>query len=94
MTEKVKAEYFPWLIGREHPDVLPAYKIVARAMNLYNDSIVMIHRAGSIYVENYYVKDIVNNDALLAGLDRKEAELLKWVIESEKKDPLEEIRKK
>lgn len=93
MNEKVKAEYFPWLIGRESASATPKYKIVARAMNLSDDSIVMIHKAGALYVENHYIREIVKNDEITSGMDDKELNLLKWVVLSEDIDPLDEVKK-
>lgn len=94
MNEKVKAEYFPWLFGRDNPNTKPLYKIVARVMSLTGDSIVMVHKAGSLYVENHYIRDIVNNEAIANGMDKKEYELLKWVVQSEITDPLADVKKK
>ena len=92
MNSKVKAEYFPWLIGRENTEAKPEYKIVARSMSLSGNSIVMLHKAGNLFVENYFIRDIINNKKIESGMDKKEFSLLKWVVHSEDTDPLEEIR--
>lgn len=92
MNDKVKAEYFTWLNGRDNPTVKPLYKIVARSVALTGTSIVMLHKAGSLYVENYFLKDIVNNKELESGMDKKEFELLKWVLDSEINDPVKSIK--
>lgn len=92
MSDQLKAEYFPWLIGRENPHAKPEYKIVARSMSLSGNSIVMLHKAGNHYVENYFIRDIINNKKIETGMDKKEFDLLKWVIHSEDSDPLMDIR--
>ncbi|MBY0544402.1 MAG: hypothetical protein K2Q14_02515 [Gammaproteobacteria bacterium] len=93
MNEKVKAEYFPWLEGRQEVTATPRYKIVARSVALNGTSVDMLHNAGSLYVENYFLKDIVNNTEIKSGMDTKEFELLKWVLDSEINDPVKSIEK-
>lgn len=88
----MKAEFFPWLIGREQTEALPQYKIVARSMSLSGDSIVMLHKAGNAYVENYYIRDIVTNATIKDGMDPKEFELLNWVVLSEDTNPLDDLQ--
>lgn len=88
MCKKLKAEYFPWLKGRENANALPKYKIIARSMTLMGDSIVMLHKAGNDFVQNYYIRDLVKNNEILQEMDEKEASLLKWVVTSELVDPL------
>ncbi len=88
----MKAEFFPWLIGREQTEALPQYKIVARSMSLSGDSIVMLHKAGNAYVENYYIRDIVTNTTIKDGMDPKEFELLNWVVLSEDTNPLDDLQ--
>ncbi|MBA3661010.1 MAG: hypothetical protein H0W64_04755 [Gammaproteobacteria bacterium] len=83
-----KAEHFPWLKGRENPNVNPRYKIVARSMSLAGDSIVMLHEAGTDFVINYYIRDLVIQNEIMDQMDKKEADLLRWVIQSELTDPL------
>jgi len=87
-NRKIKAEYFPWLSGRESPDIKPMYKIIARSMSLTGDSIVMLHQAGNNFVTNYNIRDLVTNEKIMMQLDIKEAELLRWVVNSEISDPL------
>jgi hypothetical protein len=89
MSNKTNAEHFPWLDDRENPDTKPVYKIIARSMSLTGDSIVMLHKAGSNFVENYYIRDLVAHDSIMENLDKKEADLLKWVVNSEITDPFE-----
>jgi len=86
----VKAENFPWLNGREASDAKPIYKIIARSMSLGGDSIVMLHKAGNVCVENYYIRDLVLQDSIMDQLDKKESDLLRWVVQSEINDPLKE----
>jgi len=88
----VKAENFPWLEGREDSSVKPTYKIIARSMSLGGDSIVMLHKAGNEVVENYFIRDLVTQKNIMLQLDQKEADLLKWVVNSEVTDPLQEIK--
>ncbi|MFZ2314467.1 MAG: hypothetical protein WAW86_02250 [Gammaproteobacteria bacterium] len=89
--EKMKADLFPWLVGREHVEAKPQYKIVARSMSLSGNSIVMLHKAGSQHVENYFIRDIVNDSPVQHGMDPKEFELLRWVIQSEDSNPLDDL---
>lgn len=89
MATKNEAEYFPWLEGREDSNIKPTYKIIARSMSLTGDSIVMLHKAGDDYVENYYIRDLVTQKAIMQKLNKREAELLRWVVNSEIIDPLE-----
>ena len=84
----VKAENFPWLQGREDSSVKPTYKIIARSMSLGGDSIVMLHKAGCECVENYYIRDLVTQENIMQQMDQKEADLLRWVVNSEITDPL------
>lgn len=84
----MNAEHFPWLKERLDQDAKPVYKIIARSMSLTGDSIVMLHKAGDDYVENYYIRDLVNHDNIMNDLDKKEADLLKWVVNSEATNPL------
>lgn len=88
MTDKTSAEHFPWLKNRSNPEAKPTYKIIARCMSLSGDSIVMLHKAGSDHVENHYIRDLVTNDEVMAELDKKEADLLRWVVNSEITNPL------
>tara|TARA_R110000868_G_scaffold353274_1_gene614509 strand:- start:5135 stop:5404 length:270 start_codon:yes stop_codon:yes gene_type:complete len=88
MSDKIKAEHFPWLKQRGSKDTLPTYKIIARSMTLGGDSVVMLHKAGSEYVENYYIRDLVTHEDILSRMDENEAKLLRWVVVSEKNDPL------
>ena len=88
MNNVTNAEHFPWLDNRKDPDAKPTYKIIARCMSLAGDSIVMLHKAGDDYVENYYISDLVKNDVVMDELEKKEAELLRWVVNSELTDPL------
>jgi len=92
MDEKVKADHFPWLEGRSDPNVKPKYKIIARCMSLSDESIVMLHRAGSDYVINYSISDLVTHDDIMKDMDENEANLLRWVVSSENNDPLKEIK--
>lgn len=87
----MKAEFFPWLNGREQINALPQYKIVARSMSLSGDSIVMLHKAGNPYVENYFIRDIVTNASIQEGMDPKEFQLLNWVVLSENTNPLDDL---
>lgn len=86
--ESIKAVHFPWLNGRENPDTKPTYKIIARSMSLAGDSIVMLHKSGSDYVLNYYIRDLVTHEDILMQMDSNEADLLRWVVTSETTDPL------
>jgi len=88
MNIKNEAEYFPWLDGRDDPNIKPTYKIIARSMSLTGDSIVMLHKAGNNCVTNYYIRDLVTQEDIMQKLDRREAELLRWVVNSEISDPL------
>ncbi len=90
-NEKMKADLFPWLLGREQADAAPQYKIVARSMSLSGNSIVMLHKAGNQCVENYYIRDVVNNKLVQAGMDPKEFQLLEWVVKSEDTNPLDDL---
>lgn len=88
----MKAEFFPWLLGREQANAVPEYKIVARSMSLSGDSIVMLHKAGNQYVENYFIRDIVTNTSIQKGMDPKEFQLLNWVMLSEDTNPLDDLQ--
>jgi len=88
MDIKNEEEYFPWLAGRGDRNVKPTYKIIARSMSLTGDSIVMLHKAGNDYVVNYYIRDLVTQEEVMQQLDKYEAELLRWVVQSEISDPL------
>lgn len=88
MNIKNEAQHFPWLIVRINPNIKPVYKIIARSMSLTGDSIVMLHKAGNNYVVNYYVRDLVTQEEIMLQLDKKEAELLRWVVSSEITNPL------
>jgi hypothetical protein len=88
MKNKTNAEHFPWLDNRKDPDAKPTYKIIARCMSLTGDSIVMLHKAGGDHVVNYYIRDLVTNDSIMAALEKNEADLLRWVVNSEITDPL------
>lgn len=88
MSEEIKAEYFPWLDGRDDPSCKPTYKIIARSMTLTGDSVVMLHKAGSKNIVNFYIRDIVNQEKIMQQMNEKEAELLRWVVHSEITDPL------
>ena len=88
-----KAEHFPWLQGRDDLNCKPTYKIIARSMTLAGDSVVMLHKAGSDNVINYYIKDLVKDENIMQEMDEKEANLLRWVIQSEVTDPLDAIKK-
>ena len=90
MSDKIKADNFPWLKGRENPCAQPIYKIIARSMSLGGDSVVMLHKAGSEYVINYYIRDLVAHEKIMNKMDEKEANLLKWVVTSEAADPLKQ----
>ncbi len=90
MTDKIKAENFPWLKDRVDPCTKPLYKIIARSMSLGGESVVMLHKAGSEYVINYYIRDLVTHEDILCQMDEKEASLLKWVVTSEITDPLKQ----
>jgi hypothetical protein len=57
-------------------------------MSRAGDSIVMLHKAGNDYVENYYIRDLVTDNEIMANLDKHEADLLRWVVNSEITDPL------
>lgn len=88
MNNIINVENFPLLNDRVSPDAKPTYKIISRSMSLTGDSIVMLHKAGSEVVENYYIKELVKNDSIMSMLDKKEADLLRWVVNSEITDPL------
>ena len=88
MDKNIKAEHFPWLDGRSDINALPTYKIIARSMSLTGESIVMLHKAGDIYVQNYYIRDLINKNEIMEKMDKKEADLLRWVVNSEVSDPL------
>lgn len=88
MYTKSEAEYFPWLEGREDPNVKPTYKIIARSMSLTGDSIVMLHKAGSRTVTNFNIRDLVTQEEIMQKLNKREADLLRWVVNSETTDPL------
>lgn len=77
-----------WFKDRLNPHVKPLYKIIARSMSLGGDSIATIHKAGTDYVENYYIRELVNNNEIMNNLSEKEADLLRWVVNSEVTDPL------
>lgn len=87
-TENV-IEYFPWLDERKDPKTQPTYKIIARSMSLRGDSIVMLHKAGSNFVTNFYIRDLIIENEIMQQLDIREAELLRWVVNSELNDPLQ-----
>lgn len=89
MNNNTNAEQFPWFAHRKNPDAKPVYKIIARSMSLGGDSIAMLHKAGSDYVENYFIRDLVKNESVMNHLDPKEADLLRWVVKSELTNPLE-----
>jgi hypothetical protein len=91
MDKKQEPEHFPWLDGREDPNVKPTYKIIARSMSLMGDSIVMLHKAGSDCVTNYYIRDLVQQNEVMENLDSHESELLRWVVNSEITDPLKSV---
>ena len=91
MTNDIKAEHFPWLQGRSDPNTKPLYKIIARSMTLTGDSIVMLHKSGSDYVTNYYIRDLVTKVEIMEQLEKKESDLLRWVVQSELSDPLESV---
>jgi hypothetical protein len=88
MKNNVKAEHFPWLMQRECGTAVPTYKIIARSMTLAGDSVVMLHKAGSVFIENYYIRDLVTHADIMSQMDKSEADLLRWVVQSEKNDPL------
>ena len=46
-------------------------------MTQSNDSVVMVHKSGANFVENYYIKAIVKNETIRCSLDSKEVVLLK-----------------
>ncbi|EKE01215.1 MAG: hypothetical protein ACD_21C00190G0004 [uncultured bacterium] len=89
----VNESSFPWIIGRQLPNAKPRHKIVSRSISKSLNSIVMLHTAGTGYVKNYYMEDLLNNKQMLDDMDPSEVELLRWVINSEKEDPLDDIRK-
>jgi hypothetical protein len=89
MLNKTNSEHFPWLDDRKDPFTIPTYKIIARSMSLTGDSIVMLHKAGNNFVENYYIKELVTNNDIMDKLDKVESDLLRWVVNSEITDPLE-----
>lgn len=88
-----QTENIPWLNGRENPDVKPTYKIIARSITRSGDSVVTLHKAGDSCVINYYIRDLVTQNNIMQQMDIKEAELLRWVVNSEVTDPLAEIKK-
>ncbi|OGT42427.1 MAG: hypothetical protein A3F13_08260 [Gammaproteobacteria bacterium RIFCSPHIGHO2_12_FULL_40_19] len=88
MSDKMNAEHFPWLQNRMNDDAKPTYKIIARSMSLGGDSIVMLHKAGNDFVENYYIRDLVTHADIMTNMDEKESALLRWVVQSEITDPL------
>lgn len=90
MNDKVKAKNFPWLKDRVRPDTTPMYKIIARSMSLGGESVVMLHKAGSEYVINYYLRDLITQEDIMSQMDEKEANLLRWVVTSEITDPLKQ----
>jgi len=91
MNQTVNAENFSWLDNRKDPNIKPTYKIIARSMSLSGDSIVMLHKAGSDTVINYYIRDLVTEEKIMEKMDQKEADLLRWVVKSEMIDPLKSI---
>lgn len=93
MTD-IKAEYFPWLDNRNNPLTKPRFKIIARSMTLGGDSVVMLHEAGSDKVNNFYIRDLVKDELIMNEMDHKEADLLRWVVNSEVADPLTATAKK
>lgn len=88
MKNKIKTECFPWLASRLDINTKPTFKIIARSMSLNGDSIVMLHKAGCNYVTNYYIRDLVTKTEIMDQMDIKEADLLRWVVNSEVTDPL------
>lgn len=90
MINKTSTEHFPWLDTRKLPTALPVYKIIARSMSLTGESIVMLHKSGSNFVVNYYIRDVVNHEEIMNNLDTAESNLLKWVVNSEITNPLED----
>ena len=48
----------------------------------------MIHTAGTGYVKNYYMKELLQNEEMLKDMLPNEIKLMKWIVESEKNDPL------
>jgi hypothetical protein len=91
MNSLIKAENFPWLEERKDCNAKPTYKIIARSMSLNGDSIVMLHQAGSDCVVNYYIRNLVTEKKIMEQMDKKEADLLRWVVKSEMIDPLKII---
>lgn len=91
MIHTITTENLPWIDNRKDPDTLPVYKIIARSMSSAGDSIVMLHKAGSDFVENYYIRDLVNDHSIMKLLNQKEADLLRWVVHSEVTDPLKDL---
>ncbi len=88
MTESTKLESFPWLAERKNPEAKPMYKIVARSMSLGGDSIVTLHKAGESHVLNYYIRELVTHPEIMDNMDQKEADLMRWVVNSEVTNPL------
>lgn len=89
----VYEESFPWIKKRLIPDAYPKYKIISRSMSKSYNSIVMIHIAGTCYVRNYYMKELLEDEQILKNMDKKDIELIKWVISSENTDPYDDIKK-
>lgn len=89
----VNESSFPWVQGRSNKNTKPKYKIVSRSMSKTYNSIVMLHKAGDKYVKNYYMAELIQNDEIISQMDENDINLLKWVIESEIIDPLDDIKK-
>ena len=89
----VNVESFPWIAGRQSPDIKPKHKIISRSISKSLNSIVMLHTAGTSYVRNYDMDDLLKQNDMLADMDPKEVKLLKWVIDSENEDLLSDIHR-
>lgn len=90
---EVNEESFPWIRGRATAGAKPTYKIISRSMTKSYNSIVMIHKAGTGYVKNYYMKELLKDQEMLKNMAPDEVKLIRWIIQTEETDPLEDIKK-
>jgi hypothetical protein len=90
MTDSIMPEFQSLINKRKNKDSTPIYKIIARSRTVNDESVVMLHKAGEDHVINFYVKDLIKHEEILAQMDPKEAELMRWVVFSEVTNPLEQ----
>jgi len=88
MTNNKNQELFPFSDERRDPRAKPTYKIIARSKSQQGDSIVALHKSGADHIVNYYIQDLATCEDTLLQMDQKEADLMRWVAQSEITDPL------